>query len=83
MVDNDESTSGRAARRAKRELESLVGKLAYTAKVVKSRRTFLRTMFELLGGGGDGLTTIFDLAWPSGPTFCVGIVSFLLGMIAI
>ena len=34
----------------RRELESLVGKLAHAAKVVKPGRTFLRRMFELLGG---------------------------------
>lgn len=34
----------------RKELESLVGKLAHAAKVVKPGKTFLRRMFELLGG---------------------------------
>ena len=34
----------------RRELESLVGKLAHASRVVKPGRTFMRRMFELLGG---------------------------------
>ena len=34
----------------RRELESLVGKLAHAAMVVKPGKTFMRRMFELLGG---------------------------------
>ena len=34
----------------RRELESLVGKLAHAAKVVKPGKTFMRRMFELLRG---------------------------------
>ena len=34
----------------RRELESLVGKLAHAAKVVRPGKTFLRRMFELLAG---------------------------------
>ena len=34
----------------RRELESFVGKLAHTSNVVKLAKTFMRRMFELLGG---------------------------------
>ena len=33
-----------------KELESFIGKLAYAAKVVQPGKTFMRRMFELLGG---------------------------------
>ena len=34
----------------KKELESLVGKLAFATRVVRPGKTFLRRMFELLSG---------------------------------
>ena len=54
----------------KKELESLVGKLAHASTVVKPGRTFLRWMFELLAGTRKafyhvrlGLSFQSDLLW--------------------
>ena len=54
----------------RRELESLVGKLAHASTVVKPGRTFLRRMFELLSGTRKafyhvrlGLSFQSDLLW--------------------
>jgi hypothetical protein len=65
----------------KKELESLAGKLAHAARVVKPGKTFMRRMYELLSGiKQNRIITMYGSVHHVGRIFCGGIHSWNTGM---